>query len=75
MSNAILNMVESMLKQHNWVEESIGIWTHVNCDLYVDLNSAIAMVRSESNSSVQMLDMDDSTPIQAKRFIDEISNW
>jgi len=75
MANATLIEIEKMLQHHDWVEEYIGFWTHVECDLCVDVNSSIAMVRSDSNSQVQMLDMDEATPMQARRFINEISNW
>jgi hypothetical protein len=75
MANATLIEIEKMLKHHDWVEECIGFWTHVDCGLSVDVNSSIAMVRSDSNSRIQMLDMEESTPMQARRFINEISNW
>jgi len=74
MRNETLIMIETMLKHHGWIEEYIGLWTHIECDLWIDLNSSIAVVRSDSNSITQTLDIEESTPTQARRFIDALSN-
>ena len=77
MNNLTYRMLELRLENFGWKQELIGLWSNDLFDFYLDTNSDVALVRDLDDSRIEDFDMfnvNDSTPIQAKSFVDYLNN-
>ena len=77
MNKLTYKMLELRLENFGWKQEFIGLWSNDLFDFYLDTNSDVALVRDLDDSRIEdfnIFDVSDSTPIQAKRFVDYLNN-
>ena len=75
--NLTYRMLELMLENFGWKQEFIGLWSNELFDFYLDTNSDVVMVRDLDDDRIEafdMMDVSESTPIQAKRFVQDLNN-